>query len=100
METCIEYCEPGWAYMSSDERRWVNHLRKLAEQHPDECVILKQPEENQGFIYAKFPQKWARVKPPQQRVMSDEKRANLIENLRRYRESQIKEKDGDGTWTR
>ena len=27
---CINYCEPGWAYMSSNEQRWKNKLRKLA----------------------------------------------------------------------
>ena len=26
IETCIEYCEPGWAYMSSNEQRWINQL--------------------------------------------------------------------------
>ena len=75
METCIEYCEPGWAWMSTDERRWINKLRKLAHERPDECIILKQPEENDGFIYAKFPQKWVRVNPPKVANMTDEERA-------------------------
>lgn len=75
METCIEYCEPGWAWMSTDERRWINKLRKLAHERPDECIILKQPEENDGFIYAKFPQKWVRVNPPKVVNMTDEERA-------------------------
>jgi len=78
MDTCINYCEPGWAFMSSDERRWINRLNKLAETHPDECIILEKPETNNGFIYAKFPIKWARVSPPRQVVMTDEKRANLF----------------------
>ena len=75
METCIEYCEPGWAWMSTDERRWINKLRKLAHERPNECIILKQPEENDGFIYAKFPQKWVRVNPPKVVNMTDEERA-------------------------
>ena len=75
METCIEYCEPGWAWMSTDERRWINKLRKLAHERPDECIIIKQPEENDGFIYAKFPQKWVRVNPPKVVNMTDEERA-------------------------
>ena len=75
METCIEYCEPGWAWMSTDERRWINKLRKLAHERPDECIILKQPEENDGFIYAKFPQKWVRVNPPKVVNMTEEERA-------------------------
>jgi hypothetical protein len=75
VETCIEYCEPGWAWMSTDERRWINKLRKLAHDRPDECVIVKQPEDNDGFIYAKFPQKWVRVNPPKVVNMTEEERA-------------------------
>lgn len=87
METCIEYCEPGWAFVSSDERRWHTRIRKLAEQYPDEMVILKQPEENDGVIYAKFPPRWALIHPPRTRELSDEQREALAERLRQYREN-------------
>ena len=81
METCINYCEPGLAFMSSDERRWINHLRKLSVSRPYECIIIKQPEDNDGFIYVKFPQKWVRVKPPNQVIITDEERARRRENI-------------------
>ena len=87
METCIEYCEPGWAWMSTDERRWINKLRKLAEERPDECVILKQPEDNGGFIYAKFPQKWVRVNPPKVVNLTDEQKAARAEALLKARQN-------------
>ena len=93
METCINYCEPGYAYMSSDERKWINAIRKLAEQKPGECIIIKQPEQNGGFIYAKYPQKWVRVRPPKEIVMTDEKREILRKNLQEIRESRTKETD-------
>jgi len=86
METCIEYCEPGWAWMSTDERRWINKLRKLAHERPDECIILKQPEENDGFIYAKFPQKWVRVNPPKVVNMTDEQKAERAAALLKARQ--------------
>ena len=86
METCIEYCEPGWAWMSTDERRWINKLRKLAEERPDECVILKPPEDNGGFIYAKFPQKWVNVKPPKVVNLTDEQKAARAEALLKARQ--------------
>ena len=95
METCINYCEPGWAYMSSDERRWINKLRTLAEKHPDECVIIKQPDENDGVIYGKFPQKWMRVAPPKQVVMSDERKAFLAQKLEQYRRTKAEEQDDE-----
>ena len=87
METCIEYCEPGWAWMSTDERRWINKLRKLAEERPDECVILKQPEDNGGFIYATFPQKWVRVNPPKVVNLTDEQKAARAEALLKARQN-------------
>ena len=85
METCINYCEPGWAYMSSDEQRWRNRLIRLAREHPEECIILKKPEENDGFIYAKFPQKWIWVRPPIQRNMTDEQKRALAQRLTQHR---------------
>lgn len=87
METCIEYCEPDKGYMSSDERRWINHMRKLAKEHPGECVILKQPEENDGFIYAKFPAKWAKIKPPKVVVLTDEQKAERVRTLMEARQN-------------
>lgn len=89
LDTCINYCEPGWAYISSDERRWINRIRKLSELHPEECIIIKQPEANDGFIYSKFPQKWARVTPPRQVIVSDDERARRRENLINIRRSQL-----------
>lgn len=90
METCINYCEPGYAYMSTDERKWINLLRKLAAQKPDECIVMKQPEDNGGFIYAKFPQKWVRVRPTKEVVMTDEKREILRKNLQEIRAKKTK----------
>lgn len=83
METCINYCEPGMAYMSSDERRWINRLHKYNVEHPDECIIMKQPEDNDGFIYAKFPTSWIKLGP--KRKVSDEMRAKATERFAKYR---------------
>ena len=91
METCINYCEPGYAFMSTDERRFINLLRKFAAQKPDECIILKQPEQNGGFIYAKFPQKWVKVRPAKEISITDEKREILRKNLEEIRARRTKE---------
>lgn len=55
METCFNYCDPNTAFFSSDERKWITKIRKLKEQHPDEIVILAEPETNDGCIYCKLP---------------------------------------------
>ncbi len=87
METCINYCEPGWAFMSTDERRWINKLHKLAKDRPDECIILQEPDYNDGFIYAKFPQKWVRVNPPKTVNLTPEQRIARAEALIAAREA-------------
>ena len=87
METCINYCEPGCAYISSDERRWINHIRKLALHNPDDVIILKQPEQNEGFIYAKFPQKWVKVRAPKQVGLTEEQRIAAAERLAAVRQN-------------
>ena len=82
METCINWCEPGWAYVSTDERKRINKLMKLAQENPDECVVMKQPEDNGGFIYAKIPQKWVRIRKPVTRELTDEQREELAVRMR------------------
>lgn len=94
IETCINYCDPDKAFVSSNERRWITKVQKLAQEHPDEMVILRKPEDNNGVIYARFPAKWARISPPKKIHMTDERRDKLAENLRLYRESAINEKEG------
>lgn len=55
METCFNYVDKDVAFFSSDERRWINKIRKLKEQHPDEIQILAEPENNDGCIYCRLP---------------------------------------------
>lgn len=92
IETCIEYCEPDKAFISSNERRWINRIHLLAAKHPDEMIILKEPDENQGVIYAKFPAKWARVSPPKQILMSEAERENRAKRLLQSRQTQTSER--------
>lgn len=89
IETDFNYCENGddKGYFSSSEGRWVTHIRKLAEKYPDKCIILKQPEENGGFIYARLPTSWLKVSPPKKVVMTEEQRIAAAERLRKARES-------------
>ena len=55
METCFNYCEKDKAFFSSDEKKWINRIRRLAKKYPDKVFILKQPEDNDGCIYARLP---------------------------------------------
>lgn len=89
METCYNYCydrnhNDHVAYFSSDEIKWINKIRKLAEKHPDEVTILREPEDNDGVIYCRLPQSWLKVQP--NRKLTDEERRIATERLARLRE--------------
>ena len=90
VETSFGYCEIGddKGYFSSNERRWINRIQRLSEEHPNECVILKAPENNHGFIYARMPTSWLKVKPPKKIEMSDEQRAALADRMRKLRQAE------------
>lgn len=87
VETSFGYSEIGdnKGFFSSNERRWINHIKRLAEKNP-ECVILAEPESNHGFIYAQMPTSWLKVKPPKKIEMSEEQRAALADRMRKLRQ--------------
>lgn len=72
METCFEYIDKEDAYFSSDERKWIARIRKLAEKFPDKVTILKQPEENDGCIYATLPSEYLNIGPKKRMNLTDE----------------------------
>lgn len=82
METCINYTDKT-AWISSDERKWINRVRKLKDERPEEVEILRQPEDNDGCIYAKLPAAWFKVQAP--RILTEEQREKLRENAARLR---------------
>jgi len=82
METCANYVSGDQMFFSSDERRWVTRIRKLAEQHPDEVTILAQPENNGGCIYAKMPVNYLRIQPKKACHMTDEQKLIAAQRMR------------------
>lgn len=87
METCCEYTDKT-LFVSSDHQKWINRIRKLSEQYPDEVTIKNRPEENDGCICATMPSEWLRISPPRKVEMSEEQKAELSERLRMAREKQ------------
>jgi hypothetical protein len=83
METCFNYTEREHGFFSSDERKFINKVHKLKEQYPDEVRIIAEPEENDGCIYCELPTAWFTIRVPKKVVLSDEKRAELSERMKR-----------------
>ena len=85
METCFNYCDPKRAFFSSDERKWINKILKLYEEHPDEMRMIARPETNDGCIYVELPASWLKIQPKVKRDMSEEEKQLLRERLAQYR---------------
>lgn len=86
METCCEYLDDKVMWVSSDQQKIINRVRKLAELYPDSVIIKRQPEQNDGCIYATMPADWLKLNPPRKIELTDERKAELSERLRTARE--------------
>lgn len=80
METSFSYADKV-AYFSSDERRWINRIRKLKARYPDLVQIIAEPEDNDGCIYCTLPCDWLKVGPKKKYNLSDERKAELAKRL-------------------
>lgn len=86
----MDFKETSWnyisddniAYFSSSERKWITKIRKLAEANPNEVKIVREPEDNDGTIYAQVPSTWLYVRKPKQVNLTDEQRAAAAERLK------------------
>lgn len=81
METCFNYTEKEHGFFSSDEKKFINKVRKLKEQYPDKVRIIREPEDNDGCIYCELPTDWLKIQP--KRVLSDEKRVEMSERAKK-----------------
>ena len=63
METCFNYTEKEHGYFSSDERRYITKIHKLAEKYPEQVRIIAEPENNDGCIYCELPTSWLKIIP-------------------------------------
>lgn len=86
METSCNYTDKTM-YFSSDERRMINKILRLADSHPEEVTILKRPEENDGCIYATLPSEYLKISPPKHIHLTDEQREARSERLKLARNS-------------
>lgn len=82
METAYDYCnyEDNLVWFSSDERKTISKILRLAAEWPADVLISKRPEENGGYIVGQFPRAWLKIYPP--RKISDERRAAMAEQMK------------------
>ena len=87
METACDYLDDKVMYVSTDERRWINRLLKIVEEHPNEVTITQRPEENDGCLCLKCPASYLKISPPSRREMTDEQRIALSERMKLMRKT-------------
>ena len=87
MDTAYNCCEPGKGFFSSDERKWINKIRQLKEQFPDQVTITAEPETNNGCIVCQLPSDWFHLRQKKKHILSEEQILAATERLRAYRES-------------
>ena len=91
METNFDYTDLKRMEVSSTEYKIIKKIRELHERFPSDVVIIREPEENYGMIYATMPPSWLKIHPPRQkRELSDEKKQELMQRLHVAREARGK----------
>jgi len=83
METCFNYTEKEHGYFSSDERRYITKIHKLAEKYPEQVRIIAEPENNDGCIYCELPTSWLKIQPPRKLDLTDEQREELSVRMKK-----------------
>ena len=82
METACNYLDDKVMYVSTDERKMINRILKLAKDRPGEVTITANPKDNDGCLCCKLPAEWLKITPPRRVTMSDEQKAVLAEKLK------------------
>ena len=85
-ETAIEYVKGDkYATFYSGELKYINLIRKFAEDYPDEVKICSEDE---GGVLAHIPVSWFRPpREPVKRQMSEEWKQMAAERLKKAREA-------------
>lgn len=86
VENGIEWVKDSeWATLSLSQRRMISRVKKLAEQHPEQCQILAENED--GSIYAHIPVSWIRINPGMELTeeQKEKKAKTMRENIAKHK---------------
>lgn len=67
------------ASLTITQPKYINKIKALAKERPDECQILVENEDD-GSIFVHVPVRWIRINPP--RTLSDEAKLAAAERLK------------------
>ena len=73
MDNSIEFFRGAeTALVTFSHGRFINQIKELAERFPEDVQVLRVPEENCGYLLARVPVRYIKIRPPMQ--MSQERR--------------------------
>ena len=70
------------------EKKWINRINKLKEEHLDDVDITDYPESNHGYMVVHLPKSWFTIRVPHKIELSEEEKQRRSERLRSLRESE------------
>lgn len=83
-ETVVEYIRgDDYITVSSQDRVWINKVKKLYAANPDEIQIVAINDD--GSICARLPKGYLKLSKPRSRGMSEETKAAMSERLKKAR---------------
>ncbi len=77
------------ATVTLSSRRYISRIKKLAAAHPEAVEIIREPESNSGYLYARVPASWIRIQAPVSREYTDEEIAEARERLQHIRKQSV-----------
>lgn len=84
METCFNLTPDG-GFFSTDERKWITKIKKLAELYPESVTYIRTPEENDRCLYCKVPNEWFKIEAKRRNNLTEEQKAVIAERLKSAR---------------
>lgn len=81
MDNSIEFFRGAeTALVTFSQGRFINQIKELEERFPEDVQVLRVAEENCGYLLAKVPVRYIKIRSPMQ--MSQERRDELAERAR------------------
>lgn len=87
-ETALNYLvEDEHMTFCTCEKKWINRINKLKEEHPDEVEITDEPESNHGYMVVHLPKSWFTIRVPRKLDLTDEQREAMAEHMRQVNQN-------------
>ncbi len=86
LETTINFLqEDKTMTVFTSQRKWLNKLLKYANEEDSGVIVTHK--NNDGSAMFEVPVSWLKISPPRKHKMSDERKAELTEQLAKAREA-------------